>query len=236
MRSDLSKLMHYGGTQASYNVYHDAVVIENLLSKPSQKSRRLAWRHLAGLYSLSSDHCLFRVFRDFYFFDQQAQPLLTFQLAYARDPVLRACMPFLSRLSLNQQISRADTEELLKTLYPQRFTPASLKSCAQNINGTWTQSGFLQGKVRKTRVQPVVSWVNAAYALFMASLQGHQARMMLTSQWVRILGLPEEEILQLASRAAQKGLMDYRRTGDVMEFRFPDSLTEQEHEWLNESY
>ena len=111
-----------------------------------------------------------------------------------------------------------------------------MKSFAQNINGTWTQAGFLQGKVRKTRIQPVVSWVNAAYALFTAYVQGHHARMMLAGQWVRLLGLPEEEILQLASQAAQKGLMDYRRTGDVMEFRFPNALTEQEHEWLNESY
>jgi hypothetical protein len=74
-----------------------------------------------------------------------------------------------------------------------------------------------------------------AFALFMAFLQGYQAKMMLVSEWVRHLDLSEEEVLHLASQAAQKGVLVYRRTGEVMEFRFPKCLTHQEYEWLHES-
>ncbi|MFO7803667.1 MAG: hypothetical protein R6V55_15395 [Desulfovermiculus sp.] len=235
MLSDISRLMDCAGRQASYETYRDAVVLENVLSKPSQKSRKLAWRHLSRLYSLSSDHCLFRAFRKLYFSADKGQSLLAFQFAYARDPLLRTCAPFVLGLGIGQQITSQDTKQMVAKLYPDRFTSASRKSFAQNMNGTWTQAGFLRGKVTKTRVQPVVSWVNVAFALFMAFLQGSQAKMMLVSEWVRLLGLSEEEVLHLASQAAQKGFMVYRRTGDVMEFRFPGWFTNQEHEWLHES-
>jgi hypothetical protein len=235
MLSDISRLMDYTGREALYETYRDAVIDENVLSKPSQKSRRLAWRHLSRLYSLSSDHCLFRAFRKLYFSADKGQSLLAIQLAYARDPILRACSPFLLSPVIGQQITSQDTEQLLARLYPDRFTSASCRSFAQNVNGTWTQAGFLRGKVSKTRVQPDVSWVNVAFALFMAFLQGYQAKMMLVSEWVRLLGLSEEEVLHLASQAAQKDVLVYRRTGEVMEFRFPKCLTNQEYEWLHES-
>ena len=235
MLSDISILMNFGGRDATYDVYRNVVVQENLLGKPSQKSRKLSWNHLSNLYSLSSKHCLFRAFRRLYFLADQGQALLSFQLAYARDPLLRVCAPFLAGLKIGQQISREDTEQFLAECYPERFTRASLKSTAQNINGTWTQAGFLKGRVKKVRRQPVVSEANVTFALFMAYLQGHQSQMMLSSQWVRLLGLPDEDVLRLASQAAQRGLMVYRRTGDVMEFHFPDFLTDQEHEWLHES-
>ena len=178
---------------------------------------------------------MFRAFRQLYFSEDKGQNVLAFQLAYARDPILRAFGPFLLGLEIGQQITSQGTEKVVAKLYPDRFTSASRRSFAQNINGTWTQAGFLRGKVTKTRVQPVVSWVNVAFALFMAFLQGYQAKMMLVSEWVRLLGLSEEEVLHLASQAAQKGFMVYRRTGEVMEFRFPGLLTNQEHEWLHES-
>lgn len=235
MLCDISRLIDNAGREAPYVVYRDAVIQENVLSKPSQKSRRLAWRHLSRLYSFSPEHCLFRAFRTLYFSEDGGRNLLAFQLAYARDPLLREFAPFLLGLRIGQQISSQDTERYLAKLYPDRFTYASHRSFAQNINGTWTQAGFLRGRVTKIRIQPDVSWVNVAFALFMAFLQGYQAKMMLASEWVRILSLSEEEILQLASQASQKGVMVYRRTGEVMEFRFPGFLTNQEHEWLHES-
>jgi hypothetical protein len=235
MLSDISSLLDYAGREAPYEVYRDAVIQENVLSKPSQKSRRLAWKHLSRLYSFSPEHCLFRAFRKLYFSEDKGQSLLAFQLAYARDPILRACGPFLLGLGIGQQIISQDTEQLLAKLYPDRFTSASRRSFAQNINGTWTQAGFLRGKVTKTRIQPDVSWVNVAFALFMAFLQGYQARMMLVSEWVRLLDLSAEDVLHLASQAAQKDVLVYRRTGEVMEFRFPKCLTNQEYEWLHES-
>lgn len=235
MFSDISYLVDYAGREASYETYRDAVIVENVLSKPSQKSRKLAWRHLSRLYSLSSDHCLFRAFRTLYFSEDKGQSLLAFQLAYARDPILRACSPFLLSLVIGQQITSQETEQLLARLYPDRFTSASCRSFAQNVNGTWTQAGFLRGKVSKIRIQPDVSWTNVAFALFMAFLQGYQAKMMLVSEWVRLLDLSEEDVLHLASQAAQKDVLVYRRTGEVMEFRFPKCLTNQEYEWLHES-
>jgi hypothetical protein len=40
--------------------------------------------------------------------------------------------------------------------------------------------------------------------------------------------------MELARAAAERGLLVLRRTGDVMEIRFPGLLTDQEQEWLSE--
>ena len=41
--------------------------------------------------------------------------------------------------------------------YPGRYTPKMLRSLSQNCASSWTQSGHLEGKVRKERTRPEVS-------------------------------------------------------------------------------
>lgn len=71
---------------------------------------------------------------------------------------------------------------------------------------------------------------NVTFALFLGHLEGHLARRLFSSDWVRALDLPEERLIELTQAAAQRGLLVFRRTGAVMEVRFPDYLTEQEQE------
>ena len=44
--------------------------------------------------------------------------------------------------------------EHLKHQYPSRFRPTTLHSTAQNLASSWTQAGYLHGKVKKGRVKP----------------------------------------------------------------------------------
>ena len=68
-----------------------------------------------------------------------------------------------------------------------RFSPASLKSFAQNVNGSWTAAGFLNGRLRKTRSVPLVTPVNVVFCLFLGHLEGLSGQRLFTSQWMNLL-------------------------------------------------
>ncbi|TCQ81561.1 hypothetical protein EC839_1294 [Pseudomonas sp. JUb52] len=120
--------------------YREQITELNCLDKPTSWARKLTAEHLVDLYGLSPDIPLFRVFRQFWDVRVEAQPLLALQLAVARGPLFRVSVPPLM-LEL-QPGQREQTEAELAAQDPNRFSPASLKSYAQNINGSWTQAGL----------------------------------------------------------------------------------------------
>jgi hypothetical protein len=96
----------------------------------------------------------------------------------------------ITETAIGKPIVRQDVEELLKAPDPERFNPASLKSFAQNINGSWTKSGFLKGRSKKQRSEPVVTPVNVTFALFQAYLKGATAARLLHSATASCLASP----------------------------------------------
>ena len=72
------------------------------------------------------------------------------------------------------------------------------------------------------------------YALFLAYLEGARAQRLFESSWVRVLDLSKDKIHDLTVAASQRGWLDYRRAGEVIDIRFPDLLTSQEEELLRE--
>jgi len=131
-------------------------------------------------------------------------------------------------------VTREGMESLLNDWSGGRLSPRSVKAIAQRVNGSWTQAGYLKGRVRKVRSVPTVTPANTAYALFQAWLTGRSGRRLYGSDWVRILGLPEDRLVELTQSAAERGILVFRRTGDVMEVRFPGYLTPAEEETRSE--
>ncbi|HAQ48016.1 MAG TPA: hypothetical protein DCR37_03075 [Glaciecola sp.] len=221
-------------TDALQDQYKTDICDYNLLDKPTVKSRTLTYRHLIDLYGMSPDVPLFRVFRRLWDMEEACQPLLALQLALVRDPLLRLSSSLIVGTALGSPIIRQDIEELLKAPDPQRFSPASLKSFAQNINGSWTQAGFLRGRNKKARSQPLVSPVNTAFALFLAYLEGASGERLLQSPQCKLFGLTDHHINELAIAAGHRGLIDFKQSGGVTEVRFTDYLAVGEEEWLHE--
>lgn len=79
------------GTRADYS---QAVCNENILGKPTKKSRELALRHLTTLYGLDAQIPLFRTLRRLWPLDFDAQPVLALTAALARDPLLRGTQAY----------------------------------------------------------------------------------------------------------------------------------------------
>ncbi len=215
--------------------YAESVITHNVLGKPTKKARELALRHLNTLYGLDIRLPLFRALRRLWAIDEAAQPILALTAALARDPLLRSSQAFILSKQPGEQVSREDLERLLADNYRERFSPASLKSFAQNVNGSWTDAGFLTGRIRKTRTPPLVSASNVAFCLFLGFLEGLSGQRLFTSSWMRLLGYSQEELEALANAAGHRGLLVFMNAGGVKEIRFPDYLSPEEEKVRQEA-
>lgn len=234
MLEDVRALFARVPASAAKADYLGAIVDTNVLEKPTRKARALTARHLVDLLGLDPSIPIFRTLRRLWDLDLTAQPLLLMSLALARDPLLRASWDFIVNKKLGESISRTDVESLLDAYSHQGFGPASLKSFAQNINGSWTQAGFLAGKVKKVRCSPEATPVNFAFAGFLAHLHGFHGQRLMQSRWVRLLDRPADRLLELATAASRRGLLVFMHSGGVVEVRFPGYLAKEEEALLHE--
>lgn len=234
MIAELSELLTLHPHGSPLHTIKDDIINCNVLHKSTANSRKLSYRHLVDLYGLDKDICLYRNFLALWDqADSQRRPLLALQLAFCRDPLLRLVIPMLRSIAAGELYSKEQTMELLDQHNPGGYSPSSLSSFAQNINGSLTQAGFLQGRTKKIRSQPSVGASNVAFALFIAHLNGEDGSIALKSQWVKLLGLNQDEIVAQAHSAHSRGLIKFTHAGEVVEIRFPNWLTEHEKEILN---
>ncbi|OOE59445.1 hypothetical protein BZG13_03545 [Salinivibrio sp. ML323] len=222
MIEELTHLLFSRDESATKANYEEDIINFNILHKPTEKSRRLTYRHLVDLYALDNDVLLFRVLRKWWERHEASQPVLALQLAVARDPLLRASAERILQLEPGEHLSRESIEALLAQGDPDRFSAASLKSFAQNINGTWTQAGYLSGRAKKYREVPDVSYVNVAYALFLAHCHGLSGQRLFDSFWCRMLAQDKTRLYELAHRASLRGMLNFKQASEVVEVTFPD--------------
>ncbi len=154
--------------------------------------------------------------------------------AYARDAILRMSSPFILPAHEGDRVTREALEEFLDSIEPGRFSKATLKSTAQNINSTWTQSGHLKGKVKKVRSRAKATSGSTAYALFLAYLEGVRGEALFSSEYAKLLDCSTDRAIELAEEASRRGWIVFKRVGRVIEVLFPHLITEQEMEWIRE--
>lgn len=234
MLSELDQLIDHCSASAAKAELQAAVVEHNILAKPSLKARQLTWRHLSDLYSFNTDLAIWRAFISLWATDAQARPLLALTMALARDTLLRASQNYILPLAIGSTLRRETVEEWMEALYPNRFSAASKRSFAQNLNGSWTNAGYLTGRQAKVRSKPLVKPANIAFCLFLGHLEGLSGQRLFSSSWMQLLPGTVDEHTELCHQAAHKGLLVFMNAGGVMEVRFPEYLTFQEEALRNE--
>ena len=235
MFKEIVKLLEAVPPTAPRRAYQEAVIEHNVLGKDTYRTRRLTFEHLVKLYGLDDSQCLFRAVCRLWR-DPAARPLLALQLALARDGLLRESLQRVLPMAPGEKLTTAAMMAFFESRNPDRFTPATLRSVAQNVNGSWTQAGFLQGVQHKVRSWPQVTGANVTLALLQGYLVGYDGTLLLGSGWCRLLQQPREILLELCHQASLQGFLVFRRTGEVMEFRFPGYLTPEEENWRNEPH
>lgn len=214
--------------------YRHAILAENCLHKRSARSRALTAHHLTALYALDPAAPLFRTLRYFWARDAAGRPLLALLCACARDALLRASAPFILDLPTDSAIGGSATAAWLAARFPDRFSAATLRSTAQNLNTSWTRAGHLHGRAAKVRTRAVATPGAAAFALWLAHLTGARGITALSTEYVRLLDCAPAGVIDLAHDAAARGWLRLNHSGDVVEVAFPHLLTPTEQEWLHE--
>lgn len=235
MLDDLQNLVqHVPDASAAHDEYSRAVLEDNCLGKRSSRSRAITLRHLTSLYALEQAVPLYRAMRYFWQRDPESQPLLACIIAYARDPILRLSAPFVLRMSFGASFVRTELEDFLDAQEEGRFSKATLKSTAQNLATTWTHSGHLKGRVRKTRSAAVATPGSVALALFLGYITGARGQTLFETEYTRLLDCSSDRAIELAESASRRGWIICKRIGSVIEVLFPNLLTPQEQEWVRE--
>lgn len=235
MLDELTALLSYvDRSEAKKADYLHAIEADNCLGKRSGKTRRLTYRHLAELYSLDTNHLLFRALLYFWQRDEEGRPMLALLATYARDSIFRTSASLILKAPEGSIITRDSVEERIDSLEPGRFSKATLKSTAQNINSSWTKSGHLTGRNKKTRSRAIPTPSSAAYALLLGYLTGARGQGLFSTEYTKLLDCSKEQVIELAEQASRRGWITYKRVGNVIEVLFPSHINQQEQEWLRE--
>lgn len=227
-------LAHTSRIDAEKKEYLHAIIAENCLGKRSAKTRILTGRYLVDLYSLDYKNIFFRALLYFWNRDTASRPLLALLCAYARDPVLRVTAHHILNISEGTVLARESLEEFIDAQKPGRFSKATLKSTAQNINATWTKSGHLNGRAKKVRGGATPTAASVSYAMFLGYLTGLRGQTLIQSEYGKLLDCPPGKIIELAEEASRKGWIDLKRVGEIIEIGFPKLISQHELELLHE--
>jgi hypothetical protein len=202
--------------------YELAIVDQNVLGKPTRTTRQRSLRRLTELYALDPACSVFHTLRLYWNVDPAGRPMLAFLAAVACDPLLRAMTPFVLRVPIGEAVGAHEIGNHLGETYPGRFQATTKHSTAQNPASSWTQAGYLQGKVRKKRTRPRVTPVLLTYALTLGHLCGFRGRLLLQSPWAQLLDKKPAELNELASEASSQGWINYKTAGGVVEITIPE--------------
>jgi hypothetical protein len=222
MLEELSLVLDLDSLDVTRDAYRAAILDQNILGKPTRTTRLRTAKRLCELYALDPSCPLFRLLRHYWSVNQDGRPMLAFLAAAARDPLLREMTPFVLRFPVRASVEAEEVAKQLGENYPGRFQATTQRSAAQNLASSWTQAGYLQGKIRKKRTRPRVTPVVLTYAVSLGFLCGLRGKMLLHSTWTDLLDRTPTELQDMAFQASSQGWLNYKAAGDVVEITLPE--------------
>jgi len=234
MTSELSLILDGLPADSVAERYRQAIVDDNLLGKATRSTRLKAAGHLTSLYALDPSKAVFRLLRHFWVADQVGRPMLAYLAASARDRLLRESSDIVLGCPRGQRLDAFMIAQALSERHPARYRPTTLHSTAQNLASSWTQAGYLTGKVNKCRSQPAVTPQVATYSLVLAYLCGFRGKLLLESFWAGLLDRTPAELMDLAIEASRQGWLCLKAAGSVVEITFPGLLKPAEERLAHE--
>ena len=234
MFKELEELLDHAPKKTSKEEYHSLIVDSNILAKPTVSSLNKTANYITKLYTLDIHVPIFRLLRYFWQSDKEGHALLAFLCASSRDSLLRDATRVVLSVSTGQNVSLDSIKSELQNKYPDRFSPRTLHSTAQNIASSFQQSGHLTGRRVKIRSNPTVTTANMAYALLLGYLTGTRGQNLFETEWAKLLDIPKDRVVSFASQAHRLGWMEYRNIGNVVDISFNNLLTDEEKDAMNE--
>lgn len=201
--------------------YRDAILQRNVLGKTTDSTRQKSLRHLRELYSLNESTTIFGLLRKLHAIDAASLPLLALQVAWARDPLLRATTCAIMDVSEGDRVEPASLAQALEAAFPNQYTELNRNKIGRNAASSWTQSGHLAGRAKKTRQQIKPTVVAATMAFFLGDIAGYHGAAIFSNPWCALLDLNADRARAMGQEAHRAGLLNLRAVGEVVEMSFP---------------
>lgn len=201
--------------------YRDAIQQLNVLGKTTDSTRQKSLRHLRELYALDEAIPLFGILRKLYAIDATSLPLLALQVAWARDPLLRATTQPVLAATEGERVETTALAQALESMFPNQYSELNQNKIARNAASSWTQSGHLVGRTKKIRQRINPSAVAATMAFFLGNIAGYLGATVFSNPWCALLDLNADRARTMAQEANRAGLLNLRAVGDVVEMSFP---------------
>jgi len=217
MFAELSELLSAVPASATREEYAAAIIEDNALGKQTAATRRLTNQRLGELYALSPTVPLFRVLRRLWDIDEPGRPLIGLLCALARDPLLLATSKAVIPMPVGSELLRSTMTSVIMSSTGSRLNESILDKVARNAASSWAQSGHLNGRVRKIRQEVRPTPGSVALAIWLGSLHGVAGEDLLRTTWARVLDQSPVELLDLALRAKQLGLLNASFGGGVVD-------------------
>jgi hypothetical protein len=214
--------------------YQRAAIEGNALGKATEGGRRRTFRYVRELYLLSPQSILFRALRDLWNDDLEAQPLLAGLCALARDSVFWASSIAITSSSPGDELTSEHLAGAVGERFPDSYSAATLAKIGRNTFSSWQQTGHLGpgDQNRKRRTRAAARPANLAYMLMLGYLKGVRGGALFDTLWAKVLDAPKSHLLDLAFGAAQRGLIEFRQAGGVIDVGFNELLRPFEGELL----
>ncbi|MFZ2391401.1 MAG: hypothetical protein WA134_09965 [Rhodoferax sp.] len=201
--------------------YCDAILQRNVLDKNTGSTQHKSLRHLRELYALNEATPIFGLLRKLHSIDATSLPLLALQVAWARDPLLRATTSVILDASVGDLVMPATLAQALETKFPNQYSELNHHKIARNAASSWTQSGHLAGRTHKIRQRVKPTTAAVTMALFLGTITGYYGSAVFTNPWCRLLDLNAERARALGQESHRAGLLNLRAVGEVVDLSFP---------------
>lgn len=201
--------------------YREAILQRNVLGKNTDSTRRESLRRLRELYVLDEATPIFGLLRKLHAIDAASLSLLAIQVAWARDPLLRATTPPIMDASEGERVETASMAQALEAAFPNQYSELSRNQTARHAASTWTQSGHLAGRAKKTRRRIQATAAAVTMALFFGEITGYHGATSFSNPWCRLLDLNPDRAKAVGFEAHRAGLLNIRAVGEVVELSFP---------------
>ena len=201
--------------------YREAILQRNVLGKTTDSTRQKSLRHLRELYALDEATSIFGLLRKLQAIDPESLPQLAIQVAWARDPLLRATTQPIMDAEEGERVETASLAEALENAFPNQYSELNRNKIARNASSSWTQSGHLAGRAKKIRQHIKPTIVAVTMAFFFGDLTGYHGAAVFDNPWCQLLDLNNELGKSMGLQAHRAGLLNLRAVSEVVELGFP---------------
>ena len=201
--------------------YREAILQRNVLGKTTDSTRQKSLRHLRELYALDEATPVFGLLRKLHATDAASLPILAIQVAWARDPLLRGTTPPIIDASEGERVETASLAQALEAIFPSQYSELNRNKIARNAASSWSQSGHLAGRAKKTRKRIKPTAVAVTLAFLLGDIAGYHGVAVFSNPWCRLLDLTPDRARAMGQAAHRAGLLNLRAVGEVVELSFP---------------